>query len=183
MEQWKEIPHTNGDYFVSDMGRVKSKARVKVDKRGVKKHYGEFILKPIKHNKGYYKVNLFIDKVSYSRLIHILVAEAFIPKRADGLDVNHKNGDKHDNRVENLEWCTRKENMQHCSHNGLRKDIKKVSAIKDGKVIATGDFSRELVEIMKEKGLVSGKTETIARSIRKKTDTGEQYLGFTYIRV
>lgn len=184
MEVWKEIANTGGIYFVSNYGRVKSIARPRVMSNGMVKHYKEFVLKPIAHNMGYLAVNLYPkDGTQHKRLIHVLVAEAFIPKHFDGLDVNHKDGNKHNNHVSNLEWCTRKENMQHCSATGLRKDVKKVVAIKNGTVYAYGNFSRELAEILHEKNAISGNVETIARQIRKKMDTGNECYGYTFIRI
>lgn len=183
-EAWKEIPNTNGFYYVSNMGRVKSKARPRVMSNGIVKHYKEFMLRPLEQTAGYLAVNLYPDKGKQcKRLIHILVAEAFIPKYIDGLDVNHKDGNKKNNCVDNLEWCTRKENMQHCSATGLRSDIKKVAAIKDGKIVERGNFSRELAEKLKSKGAISASTETVARVIRNKIDTGRAYYGYTFVRI
>ena len=184
MENWKEIVHTDGFYLVSDKGRIKSVARPRVMSNGIVKHYREFVLKPLNHNQGYLAVNLYPPNgKQQKRLIHALVAEAFIPKHIDGLEVNHKDGDKKNNCVENLEWCNRKENMHHCTITGLRSDIKKVAAIKNGKVIAVGNYSRELAESMKSVGLINGSAETASRSIRKKIDTGQQYLGYTFVRI
>lgn len=183
-EIWKEIPNTDGIYYVSNLGRVKSKARPRVMSNGIVRHYKEFILKPLNHNHGYLTVNIYPKNgKQHKRLIHVLVAEAFIPKYADGLDVNHKDGNKKNNCVDNLEWCTRKENMQHCSATGLRSDIKKVAAIKNGKVVAHGNFSRELAENLKVIGSISASTETVARVIRNKIDTGRAYYGYTFVRI
>ena len=184
MEVWKEIPNTGGFYYVSNMGRVKSKARPRVMSNGTVKHYKEFILRPINHTTGYLAVNLYLDNGKQSkRLIHILVAEAFIPKYADGLEVNHKDGDKKNNRAENLEWCTHKENVHHCHNTGLRSDIKRVAAIKNGKVVECGNFSRELAEKLQKNSAMCGSVETVSRQIRKKIDTGKEYLGYTFVGI
>lgn len=184
MEVWREIPNTGGFYYVSNMGRVKSSARPRVMSNGTVKHYKEFILKPINHTHGYLSVNLYLDDGKQcKRLIHMLVAEAFIPKYTDGLEVNHKDGNKKNNFVENLEWCTHKENVHHCFNTGLRSDVKKVAAIKNGKVVACGNFSRELAENLKKDSAICGSVETVSRSIRKKIDTGEEYLGYTFVRI
>lgn len=77
-------------------------------------------LKP--HNKnGYLAVNLFKNGTYKHFYVHRLIAEEFIPNPNNWSEVNHKNCDKFDNRVENLEWCTRKQNLQHSYDNGLKR--------------------------------------------------------------
>lgn len=80
---------------------------------------GKFLSTP-EDNSGYKRVNLYVDGVVVKKLVHRLVAEAFIPK-ISGLDyVNHKDGDKMNNVVSNLEWCTSSFNQHHAYDNGLK---------------------------------------------------------------
>ena len=99
-EQWHhcEVPYTR--YEVSNLGRVRNA------------HTGQ-IIKPYKQNRGYRLVKLSYKGFQKDFLIHRLVATAFVPGWRKGLEVNHKNGIKTDNRAENLEWVTHIENHQH----------------------------------------------------------------------
>lgn len=110
IEVWKNISGYAGMYQVSTLGSIKSFARTKPR-----------ILKPGTGSHGYSFVILCINNVKNNHLIHRLVAEAFIPNLENKEFVNHKNGIKTDNRVENLEWCTREENERHAWATGLKK--------------------------------------------------------------
>lgn len=78
------------------------------------------VLSPGWQTGGYFFVGLRRDGRSHNRKVHALVAEAFIGPRPCGLDVNHIDGDKRNNRVENLEYVTRQENVRHAFELGLR---------------------------------------------------------------
>lgn len=76
------------------------------------KRYSKF-LKGSKNKDGYLTVELRKDKKSYTRYIHRLVAETFLEKRENKTHVNHKDGNRNNNNIENLEWVTNKENIRH----------------------------------------------------------------------
>ena len=80
------------------------------------------ILKPGLKRSGYYEISLKNADGHKSFLVHRLVAEYFIPKREGANEVNHKDGDKLNNDVSNLEWVTRNENLRHAYETGLRED-------------------------------------------------------------
>jgi hypothetical protein len=116
-EIWKDVIGYEGLYQVSNMGRVKSLPRF--DRIG-RLHKG-CILSQCVQRGGYLYVQLSVDGKQKPSKIHRLVAEAFIPNIEAKATVNHKNCNKHDNTVDNLEWCTNLENIAHAKLNGLLK--------------------------------------------------------------
>lgn len=76
-------------------------------------------LKITRSSKGYVKVRISIDGKVYNRNIHRMVAETFIPNPENKPEVNHKDTNKKNNKISNLEWVTRKENADHAYENGL----------------------------------------------------------------
>jgi len=108
-EIWKDIPNYEGMYQVSNLGRVKSLNYNHTGKEGV--------LKPQSNKDGYYQVLLWEGGRRKTNKIHRLVMLAFLGE--SDLHVNHINGIKTDNRLENLEYCTRSENIQHAYDTGL----------------------------------------------------------------
>lgn len=120
-EIWKDIDEFKGLYQISNYGRVKSlPKKIKMRNQYTEK---EMVLKPQKNRNGYYCVNL-VDGKKTNKLctIHRLVANAFIPNNENKPQVNHIDGDKSNNRVSNLEWCTAKENNEHAIKTGLKQD-------------------------------------------------------------
>lgn len=108
MESWRPVLGFEGAYEVSDAGYVRSIKREPI------------ILAPRYDRVGYIKAALFKGGKYYPRLVHRLVAEAFLgPAPSERHEINHIDGDKTNNRVGNLEWVTRSENGKHAYRNGL----------------------------------------------------------------
>jgi hypothetical protein len=117
--EWRPVAEYEGFYEVSSYGDVRSLDR-KVEGRGgghKAGQYRRFEITP----KGYRRVALSRDGAQHTFMVHRLVAQAFIPNPGDKPEVNHRNGDKADNRAENLEWATSSENQQHAYETGLRE--------------------------------------------------------------
>lgn len=99
-EKWKEIKGYEGKYWISNYGRLKNK---------------EQIMKPMVSTNGYLIACLWKNNIQKKIVLHRLVAEAFIPNQNQYSDINHKDENKENNKIDNLEWCTHKYNMNYGS--------------------------------------------------------------------
>lgn len=116
-EEWRQIKGYEGLYEISNKGRVRSISR-SVPVGSSFAFRNARIRKLNKKQNGYYGLLLSKNHKNKNFLVHRLVADAFLPNPNDFPQINHKNEDKSDNRVENLEWCTEKYN----SNYGTRMD-------------------------------------------------------------
>ncbi len=124
-EIWKDIPDYEGIYQVSNLGNVKSLDRKTLVLRGTNKSfyctYKGKEIKPKISTDGYYFVNACKNGKQKPLYYHRLVALLFIPNPENKLEVNHIDGNKGNNCITNLEWCTNKENVRHAHDIGLIK--------------------------------------------------------------
>lgn len=119
MEAWKDIRGYERLYQVSSKGRVKSLERYRERTDGVLMKINERILKLSFSHTGYLKVDLTREGKRKTFLVHRLVALTFIPNPESKQEVNHKDGNKQLNEVNNLEWHTKSENIKHAYETGL----------------------------------------------------------------
>lgn len=146
IEIWRAVKNYEGVYEVSDQGRVKSLSRyVKQDKHI--RLVSERILKASKRNDGYKIVSLCRDGNKYIGLVHRLVAEAFLPNPENKMDVDHINTIRDDNRVVNLRWATRKENLNNEISIKRQGKKKKVKCITTGEVFESITSASKLTKI------------------------------------
>ncbi len=126
-EIWKPIPNFEGYYEASNMGRIKSLDRTieKPDKKTGKINYmtrrGKIFKIRFKHNRRYMTIRLSKNRHVLSTPVHRIIAMTFIPNPNNKPQVNHINGIKTDNRVENLSWVNNSENVLHAIDSGLMK--------------------------------------------------------------
>lgn len=133
-EIWKDIEGYEGLYQVSNFGRV----------RRFYKNGKVRILKPLSNKKGYLRVNLRKDNLLKTLSIHRLVAQAFLPNPNNLSQVNHKDEDKTNNNVSNLEWCDAKYNLNYGSRNE-KASIKLKNHQKLSKVVIQIDKNTNVV--------------------------------------
>lgn len=154
MEEWKEVKGFEDVYLISNMGNVKNISRNR-------------LLKPQKNNNGYLFVYLKKDGVSRKSYMHRLVAEAFLDNSQNLPIINHKDENRQNNKVDNLEWCDYKYN----THYGNCIEKLKEKAIKHKVVQITSD-GREieynsLREVERLKGYPHGNIAKCCKGIYK----------------
>ena len=110
-EIWKDIPNFEGLYKISNIGNIASNIKISGKSK---------ILKQSRSSTGYFHVQLYKDGKAYTCNVHRLVASAFIPSIEGKPQINHKDGNKANNSVDNLEWVSASENQIHSINNGLR---------------------------------------------------------------
>lgn len=143
-EEWKPIPGYEGYYELSSTGKVRSVGHTVKSKGGARTTNGR-VRRQYQGTNGYMYVNLSVCNKSYRKTVHRLIALAFIPNPGNLPEINHIDGDKTNNNVSNLEWCTHKYNTQHAYDKGLNSNKRRVRCIETGMVFdSTADASAYL---------------------------------------
>ena len=126
-EVWKDVVGFEGVYKVSNKGNVRSVAR----KDSIGRKCGGRMLKPGYDKDGYLRVNIYKNGKQKTRFIHRLVAGAFVPNPNGYSEINHRDENKVNNKLSNLEWCDAKHNVNYGTRNTRvsQKLSKKVRAV------------------------------------------------------
>lgn len=162
MEVWKDIAGYEGLYQVSNKGNIYSVERE--DSRGNK--CGGRTLKTTHNSKGYLKLDLSKNGIKKTRTVHRLVAQAFIPNQNNYLEINHKDENKTNNNVENLEWCTSKYNNNHGTaiKRRVQSNSKRIKAVN----VETGEVTTfSSTAEARRKGYHSGGVSSACRGVYK----------------
>jgi hypothetical protein len=109
-EEWRDIEQFKGEYQISNFGRIRNYRTKKVLKNYINPE--GYICNSLRHSK---------EERTHTVRVHRLIAEAFIPNPNNYPIINHIDGNKQNNNIENLEWCTAQHNIQHSFDNGLQE--------------------------------------------------------------
>lgn len=122
-EIWRDIKEYETLYQVSNFGNVKSLSKLSKNKNGIYLKKERF-LKPTKNNKGYFHVKLYKNegKIKNTISLHKLVGLNFLKNNNNYTEINHIDGNKSNNKSDNLEWCTRSHNVKETYRLNLRKE-------------------------------------------------------------
>ena len=143
-EVWKDIEGYEGLYQVSTCGNIKSLAKPRKNGNGRCYIQKEKLLKQSFTSTGYKKVELYKDGKRKSFKVHRLVAIAFIPNPDNKPEVNHIDGNKINNNIDNLEWVTSSENTIHAYETGLSPNKKELDEIRIIELYNKGTSKEEI---------------------------------------
>lgn len=119
-EVWKDIPKYEGLYQASNLGRIRSCARTIIRENRIKQQFKGKILSPEDNGNGYLRLILYKNKKKNSEYVHRLIASAFIENYYNCEQINHIDGNKQNNNINNLEWCTKSYNIKEAYRLGLK---------------------------------------------------------------
>lgn len=183
-EEWRTIKDTNNKYSVSNLGNVKRNEHYTIVKPTENKpytskiFYKERLLKQYIDSTGYAVVKLTIDTNKEKTVkVHRLVAQEFVPNPNNLLQVNHKDEDRTNNRVDNLEWC----NALYNANYGTRKDkLRKSSGVRVAQYDLQGNLIKIWDSISQASQSFGAKTTSCIRRVCKQLPGRSTYRGFVW---
>lgn len=172
MEEWRDVIGFPG-YEVSNQGRVRTHNKITYTKRHGYRHWKDRILKPkINPKDRISRYNLWRDGKEYTVQVHRIVAEAFIPGDTS-LTVNHKDGNRQNNTVENLEWLSLADNIRHGFVTGLYPTQKQCMLVgQKGECLTFRSHSEAARFLGRSHGYIG---EKIANGGNIRSATGSEY--------
>lgn len=185
---WKNILGYEETYEISNFGEIWSKDRKCVDSMGRNRYRKAQKLNPDISPSGYYRVTLAKGGKKKQKYLHRLIAEYFIPNPLNLPFVNHKDGNKLNCSIENLEWVTAQENVVHAYKNGLIKHVKGVAHPNYGKFGAKSKRAKKILAtnlVTKEQKIYYSMVETkfdgfLPSEVSRSCNHGRTHHGFTF---
>ena len=165
-EVWKDIKGYENLYEISNFGNVRNK------NKQIKKQYD---------NKGYLCVELYKKNKRKHFRIHRLVMMTFNDNSNHKLDINHIDGNKYNNKIDNLEWCTRKENLDHAVRKGLNSQAIRITATKDDLIIKCYSINTAYNQIKKYEDIKCSE-HTFNNNVKRALDKNGIYYGYHFKR-
>lgn len=180
-EEWKSI--FDGSYEISNFGDIRSVDRTITASKGYSIQRKGQKMTPTITPKGYLRVSLMYSGKPHNYMVHRLVAGAFLDNPKNKKEVNHINGDKQDNHVDNLEWVTSSENLIHAYETGLKKaNVKYVVYCEELDIVTFGVEKMEIA--LRERGYEKASASTIWRIITEdKAEATHLDLHFTSVNI
>ena len=177
MEIWKDITGYEGYFQVSNLGNFRSlDRRIKHKDSGTRLYPGKPLLKETTLD-GYQRIVLMKEAIKKRFMCHRLVAQEFIPNPENKPFINHINGNKSDNRVENLEWCTQSENELHSFRN-LGNTMAGKTFPKRIKCIETNMIFPSMLQTITWIG-----NDSCIEGLKKAINAGRKYHDYTFIYI
>ena len=174
-EIWKAIPDYEGYYEVSNTGKIRSVTRTIIYKNGAVHNFiGKELKQDIEKNQGYYRICLNKNGIKKTFKVHRLVALAFIPNPDNLPFVNHKDENKLNNNVDNLEWCTAEYNINY----GTRTERQSLSTTNHQVVMCDKDTHEPIKEFFNSRVAAeyfNGNTSNILKVISGRGNSAYGY--------
>ena len=185
-EIWKDIEGYEGYYQISNLGRVKSLERYVNTRWETPRIEREKILKSCPDSYGYLTNILSKENVKRRYYLHQLIAKAFIPNPHNKPCVNHKDLDRLNNNIDNLEWCTKSENTKHGWENGAfdvekaRETLKYASLFIKGKPIRCIELNMDFKDAKEACRILGLKSPNFIRTVANPNNDAKSAYGYTW---